>query len=474
MEQLERSGSVRTLAAWSVVLAWSRLAINAGLLLILARWLDPADLGAVGLAGALALALATPIATAVSDAVVRAGPFEARAALRLAVCLGLAGSVGLLVGFLLALGLFGPSALILYGIGLAPLPLITALGAVPEGLARAGLKLKRLALRTTLAQVSAAGLALWLGAHGWGGWALVIFTLTAAMMSTLLVTLLASGNKWPRHEPASPRLKADIRRIGLRNAAKSAAMPLLLALVIAMLGAASGGILYVALRLATLLSAALLMPAQSFALPLFAARSGGKDELVSALAAVSLVSAPAYLGVAAVAGPLLGLMLADMSEQAAPVLQALLLHSPALVVAHLCGAALTAAGRSDLMLRHSLMMLAGILVGIPLALQVSLTAAALAFGALNLALMAWIVSVAARELHLDKASLAGATLRPYAAALAMAFSLAALDAVWLYELAPLLRLGVLVPAGMLIYPLFLVVLARPLMVLSWRLLRNAS
>jgi O-antigen/teichoic acid export membrane protein len=342
-----------TLGAWSFCAQAARLGLNLAVFLIVARWVDLAELGAYGIAFAIVQMLQAAVRSGVPEVVIARAEPEGRfldAAFLLVVGLGLLlSAASVAAAFALPL-LLGDTAARDYLLVLAVLPLLEGLGAVPEALLRRSLRIEVLALRTLAALVIAAAVALTAAAHGAGVWSIAGFAIIGTTLSSLIAIVMA------RWRPEGLGKASDLRgilpaalRICLAGLAGGLITPVLQLVAGAMLGASVAGAYAIALRVLNFMAAMTIEPLRYVALPMLAQldrgllRNGGALE---ALRLLAIAVTPLYVAVFVAADALLGLAAGPNGLAAAPLVVALGWNFLPAIVAMVLVQCLILAGRS--------------------------------------------------------------------------------------------------------------------------------
>lgn len=424
--------STRRLAAksgiWSVVLQLSRFGLNTILFLILARWLTLAEIGAFAAAFAPIRVLQIVQRSGFSEAIIQGDTDNSvfvTTCFWMAMAFGFVGAA-LLVVFSFFIGsLTNASDAGAFLIAMSVIPILVAVASIPEGLLRRRFEVRSLAIRTTVS-ISLAGLvALWLGYRGYGGWALTIFALANNALSTVLVLAMA---RWrptglPRLHEARKTLPI-VAAISSREFAYSSISPIYQLMVAAALGPVAAGAFQIAQRFVTLAQTVTTTSLRFATLPILVQLRDSDARLGNALLETSglltLVSAPVYLGLLAVAPHLLPLAVgADNGITTVPILQAMLLIGATISIHTLYTQALTATGRSDVALRWAIVSL---LLYVPVgavAAQYSATLTALAQSALGFVTLPFVIVGMSRRFSLSAAALVRSTFGPVLAAALM-------------------------------------------------------
>ncbi len=183
---------------WSTVLQWSRFGINALVFLLVARFLNLAEIGAFALAFAPVRFLQVLHKNGIADAIIIA---ERRREAEEALF-----GLSLLIAFACSAGLLGSAALSASTAPVAPMlvafaaiPILYGLSAVPEGILRREMRIRALALRTLATQLIAGALTLAAAAAGFGAWSLAVFALVNAVLGSVISIVLAVGGPAPSH-----------------------------------------------------------------------------------------------------------------------------------------------------------------------------------------------------------------------------------------------------------------------------------
>jgi O-antigen/teichoic acid export membrane protein len=450
-----------SLSAWSATLQWSRLGVNAALFLIVARYLNLAEIGAFAAAFAPVRLLQVVHKSGVIDAYIvsdRAVQSQ-NAFFALSAILGLIFTVTLA---LIALILPDPVAPLLAA--LSPIPLFYGLSAIPEAALRADLRIRALALRTLFAQLLAAALALAALRAGWGAASLAVFALSNALTTSAVSMALARVR--PTALPTGAALRGalpEMLRISARELAGNASLPLLQLAVAAMLGLPAAGAFQIAARILGLLDALAISPIRYIALPRFAALAGTTALPTGVLHSLHLTSGIAafvYLG-ALSAAPELARLAVGPAHGAitAPLLPAFCLLGLSSALAMPLNQSLTAIGLSRLTLRRALgTLILTALLAIP-ALSQSTIATAATLPLASALVLGVYARVALPVLGLEPRAVLIAIAPALLAATLMALALGALDPS-LQGLNPLVRLTLKATLGAVAYAALLMAFSR--------------
>ena len=359
--KMSRSLAMRT-GVWSTLLQLVRIGIQTLVFLVFARHLGINELGYYSFAYAFVQITQSFVRTGVLEIVVASQrddrEFISSAYVSSLIFGALASAIIILAG---AVALFngehGRSGL--YLLVFSVLPLVEALGVVPEALLRRKLQFQSLTLRTLLALSVAAVVSLIAGSLGLGATALVAFNMTASVISTV-VALIVCGRL-----PSLGATQREVREISkpalnvaLSTLASGSIVPLSQIAVGTISGAAAAGAYAIAQRLVALINTVTVDPVRLTALPILSRLAGDEEGRRNALLEAAGLSmtllAPLYLGVAAISGVVLPLMLGPNGALAAPVLQALTWHFIPLVMSMISAQLLLVLGRSRQVLTFTL------------------------------------------------------------------------------------------------------------------------
>ncbi|WP_415919314.1 oligosaccharide flippase family protein [Tateyamaria sp. SN6-1] len=389
---------------WSFVLSWSRVGINAALFLAATRVLSLGEIGLFATAFA-PIRLTQGIHKAgISDAVtVLRRTRRMHALFAVAVAVG-----GALTVLLAALGaVFSPLLL-----ALSTIPLINSVGAVSEGLLRQRLQLRALALRTLCAQGVGAAVALWMLMTGWGVWALVVFALLNALLTSVLSIALARW--WPDTLPRWRGVWLILRKTGEicgRVMLGTGLVPLVQLAIGLMLGPVAAGAFQIATRMLELIEALSLSPLRFIALPQFSRTVSLSADMRQHMRHTVVLAAWIWGGTLAAAPEILTLAVGTAHvTTVTPVLRAIAVFGLLNAVLMPLTQAVLAQGHTRLVLQRAAftLMLSAVLV-LP-ALAVSVTTVAAAISGASLCVAFWFIPRALRALHLSAQDLSPALL----------------------------------------------------------------
>ena len=418
------------LTAWSAVLQWSRVGMNALVFLVLSRWLTLSEIGVVAAVYAPIIVLQSLLTATVPEYVVQERLPTQR---RLSTIFWLSGGAGLLLCMACLLGapwvagrLDHPDAVVYMRV-LGFSPLCWSMAAVAEGLHRKALQTRQLALRTLMASSIGAGAAITAGHAGWGGWAIVIFTvLTAAVSAVITVWTCAWRPSWVFSRGHARRRWPVLKALIGRNLLAAATMPLIQYVTALQLGTHDAGILQISTRIYTLVDSVVMTPYRFVVMPLFAALRSAQDDVgdkaARAVAMGTFVSVPVYMGLALVAPVLLPTAVgAANGLPSVPIVQWLCLHGVLASASPVANQILTARGAASVAFLRSRQTFAFAVVPTLLATMHSLQAVAFTYGVIGgLASLALTLRALHNTLGVPAASLFSPWLRICLAGLAMA------------------------------------------------------
>jgi O-antigen/teichoic acid export membrane protein len=447
---------------WSALHTWGTRAIQLGVMLVLARLLEPRDFGLFALAQVV-LALVQPLGVqGIPDALVQADRDDPRDwSTGFVAVLGASTIIALLLltGAPLLAVLLGSPALEPILRGLAPAVALSGVHGIWYGRVRAGLAFFDYAIAGIVAAVAAFVVAVPIAMMGGGVWALVASLYVGLGVET---ALLARATDWlPRmlfHREAYRRLlrfgrfivagefttflnrRTDDYFIGLY------------------LGAEVLGYYVIAYRLLELATTVFLRAVENVAFPVFAKLQSTPALVAEAVRTTfrftGMVSFPAFAGLVFVAPDLVAVALGERWAPGAPALRILALAGFALSASNVLPSAIRAAGRPQWNVAISAVKGVVLAAAFAVAARWSIQAVAWVFTVgVYVAFPAFFVAVR-RLAPLRLGEYLGEGLRPFLATLAMA---GALLATWpvLAPLSPVARLVLQVVLGVAVYALAL-------------------
>ncbi|WP_425045978.1 oligosaccharide flippase family protein [Primorskyibacter sp. S87] len=370
-------------AFWSTILQWSRLGFSAALFLIATRFLTLAEIGAFATAFAPLRIAQALLRSGIGDlAILSNGPEAQRRVFTLSIMIGVLGAVGLA-----ALGtcLAEPVGQYLYA--LAPFVLVQSIGQPAEAVLRRQLRIRALAIRTTVAQGLSATLALFSLLQGAGAWSLICFVALNVSLTAGISLVLAGQRPYISSDRAAIRdLLPVFFRLSLRDLAGSATLPLLQLAIGSQFGLPAAGSFQIASRILGLLDALAISPIRFIALPRFTVISPGQRPaaLLRSLRSTSAIACLIYPGAILAAPELLALAVgSDHAKTVAPLMAGFCLTGLINALAMPLTQALTAQGVVGLTLTRTVsVLLLTLTLAVPgFFLSVTAISAALAFGA---------------------------------------------------------------------------------------------
>lgn len=445
-----------------------RLALQVGLTAVLARFLDPQDFGGA----ALVLALVAVVATFVG------GPFEdalaqARVLRRPDIDAALAVSLAAAGAGIAVCALAGLVAGQVYGrpdLAIA-LP-VTALLLVPQAVLHVAMMVGRRRRRLERVNVAnlgghaiGAAVAVALGAAGYGIWALLSFRIVTVLATAawLCVSLrFRPGFLW---EPRRVRPHLGFARaVVLGRAAESATYVVFNALVGQIFGLTALGYANMALRIVEPARGAVVAISHNLTFAVFKAAGRGEGPLAAAaehgVGQSALVTAPVFMGLAAVAHLLIPILAGPGWENAVPVAALLAVGGMVMTPTQIVLSALAALGHPRHALVASLIGLASLAAMLVLLSPWGMVAIGIARLCADAAQALYVLGVGGPAMRASRAGLLRRLAGPWAAAAAMAACVLGLDAAVPPGLSPALHLGAAILAGILAYGFLLVLVAR--------------
>lgn len=457
---------------WTLLESGGLSVLSLTVLIVVARVLGPAELGAAALALGTVQMLAIAVDTLLHDAIVQR-PDLSDDHLQTAFwsCLGLGGVLSAACWFgAPAMGrLFDTPALppLLAAAGLS-LP-FTGAGSIAIAILRRKFQFKALALRTLYGRLAGALAALALVALGYGVWSLIAQHLLQAAINTFSV--------W-RSTPWRPRLvfhrgrlldllSFGIMALGTRMAWVSSAR-LFTVLVGYFLGVTAVGYINIAQRVVDTLNDMLTGAAYNLALPIFARQQGDRSMLTRTYAQATEFAAltvqPVFAGVAVCAPAIVYLFLGENWAPAIPLVQIMAVGAMLQFVLLFGEAALTALGRPGYAFASAILSLCFV-VAFFLIVRPTEPIHAAAIWALRVIVVApFLLAVVHRLLGpASTVDLLKGMLAPLIAITAMVGAVAATNSGLLEGRSPLSSLLIEIPLGAAVYVAAMTLIKRDLM-----------
>jgi O-antigen/teichoic acid export membrane protein len=345
-------------------------------------------------------------------------------------------------------------------------PFVVSLGLVQDGALRKDLAIKELAIRTATSTCLAGAIAITLCYGGFGGWALVWFTVANVSISTVTIFLLCPWKpSFTFDKQHFLQIKGVLLSLAGRYMISAAAVPAVQLLVSVRLGVAAGGVYQLAHRVYSLVDTVAVLPLRFLALPLFAQVQASDDRLRQRIAKMlgvgGIVAFPVYFGLCALSGDLLPLVFGERNGRPVVIVVRILCWcGVASVIVGLVNHALTSRGRASTVFKRSVLTVA---IAIALCLPASsyslewvVIAYSAAYGIVGLGLALVLLK---RHMGLPVGQVGKELLRPLLAALSMSGILLALSWRWGPELL-LLKVLCLTALGALFYLGILFVFAK--------------
>lgn len=465
--------------AWMAIGNWVEQAVNFAVFVTLARLLGARDYGLLAMASVFIVLSEQLVRESLSEYLIAA---EKADEADLNATFWLLAGLGVLLGG--ALALIAPFAARAYGepevkgliLALAPSVLIVALNAVPVAILRRRLDFRVLSLRAIAGVIVGGVVGISMALNGFGVWSFVGQWL--ALISTNAVMAWTAVD-W---RPGLAVTRDDLRQaghfgaqvLGLR-AGELAATQTPVLVIGATLGPEATGLFSVAWRLVETLSFLIVTPLRQASQSAFAAltREGGDAGalLADLLRLAAMVAVPFFMGLAVLAGPMIGLVFGPDWAGAAPVLSALAAMGVYICLARVKIAFCLAAGRAG-----QVAILAWAVVGLMAALiwvasRWGMVAVALAVVVSHGVLWPHYFRAVARLSGRPAVAFFGGLALPAGGAILMGAGVFLIRR-WMGEAAPLTVLALAVPAGILIYGLWALLLMRDRFVLLNRLVRG--
>ena len=454
-------------ARWAFVESLASASASAATVIVLARFLGPADFGRAGLAVALTAIPQAALLGGMPDALVRTGSVHTRlsdalfwttTAIGAATAL-LGGVAGLIVALATGDRLLGALIAVqgLTGIALG-------IAAAPTGLLLRKLRTRALTHRTIVAKLAALAAGVAAAAAGAGPWALIVSNLViqAAGAMQLLATM-----RRPRLRIYDPAL-GETLKLGVLTGAQGSLSTLTTRGFVLAYGAVYGphavglfnfalrlveescGIVITALRRVTVTSFAAAKRAGHDLAPLFRRGTG----------LIAYVSAPLFLGIAAVAPDAVPLIFGAQWTPAVPALQLMLVLWVIRATRMLVNAIMVVDGRQRAMVMFGLAGLVATAAAFAVSLPFGAAATTFAYAA-TLTGVVFGGRVFATVTGIGGLAQLAAGARPIGLAVIMVAVVTALRLSPLAGLAPLVRLIVESTAGAAIFAGLAVALDRP-------------
>ncbi len=458
-------------AFWSTIQNGGYQATSFVVFMLLARLLSPADIGLVAVSSSLIELLAPLMRGGLPEALIQN---EEASELDADTCFwsNLAASAVLCVAILLGAPLFGK----LFGIPLLTpvlralslmLPL-GALSATHEARLTRSFGFKSLALRSLAANVFSGTASIGLALGGFGVWSLVCQRLLFSFMSVLFIW---KAYPWVPKVRLSAQSLRKMARFGVHMIATSfigvlggRVMDLMIGYFI---GPAAVGYVRVASRCLEMVAQFTMTPFASVALPALSRLQNDRPTFDRAFRRMVQVSGfftfPAYIGLLVLANDLVPLAFGPSWALSGRLLQIMCLSVFPVTLQYLVWPGLSAVGRSDLSALGVFVLLVGSVAAIAIASPFGLVVTVAAYVARSYLTLPFSLALLRRCTGVRLWPLASCALLPCFGAILMAGSVFIVG-LGLHGLLPIVRVAVMVAVGMVVYALFLRLLARDLIV----------
>lgn len=463
-------------AAWIAVARWANLVISLGVVIVIARLLGP-DIWGVYAGAMIPILVFHPLFEgALSEALIRRRDLEpghvdagfwlgmALAAIAAAICVFAAAPLAGLINAPGAAELLAPLAATLF---------VSTASVVPESLLARDMRHKQAALADIASNAVGSAVGLFAALGGEGVWSLVY--MEAARVSVRLVWVMFAA----RWRPGIAVRSRHVRELAGLNAL-GAALRLTAAIdrvvprmaIGAVLGQAALGQFALAWRLYDQISTLFVGPMNAMSFPATARIKDDKAALrtflISATRLASLVSYPAFIGLAIVAPVLIPLAFGPEWVTAATAVQVLSLLGLRAAVSSFTGGLLRGADRAAWFLGASLFGVLVLAILAPLAAPYGVAAVAAAMVVRSI--IQWPVSLAlvTRVTGVSAADLGRAAGAAMAASFVMGAMVFTVDHAFLNSWPAIPRLCAMVATGGLTYFAALAVLDRPAILAVWR------
>lgn len=463
---------------WAFLESVFSAAASLGTVLVLAHFVGPAEFGRAGIAVAVSAIIQTTLLGGMPDALVRAP--SAHTALTDAVfwaVLAVGAAATALVagaGLFAAVGLHDPRLGGLIAVqGLTSLALAAA--AAPTGLLLRKMRTRALVRRTVMSKLAGLAAAVGFAFAGAGAWAIVLGNLAAQGVGAVQLLLTMRRPRWRWRDP---RL-GEVLRIGVLSGTQQSLGTLSTRGFILAFGAVYGahavGLFNFALRLVEESCGLVITTLRRVTVTSFAAAKRQAIDLkplfVRGTNVIAYVTAPLFLGGAAVAPDAIELLFGSRWLGAVPALRLMLCMWVLRATRMLVNAIMVVDGRQRAMLLFGVAGLAATAAAFALSLPFGRDWSTLSYAATLTGIIFGGASFA-RQTGISGRDQIAAGLRPIAFGMVMAAAVLALRAGPLASLPPLARLAIEIVSGVTAFGLLAAVLDRPALARMARLARR--
>jgi PST family polysaccharide transporter len=408
---------------------WSRTALLLVSTVVLARLLVPADFGLVAMVTAIIGVADLVREFGLSGAIVREREIDDRswaALYRFSFLLGLIALIATLAAAPLIAALYGDARLVPLTAALAPVVLLNAIAMPMQAALQRELRFTAVALSDALSMACGVGLAIAAASLGWGVWALVLLNATAALYRAVAMVVAVR----PRLRDARPlrellpvlRTGGSVFGVQLLN---YAARNLDNVFIGRALGASALGIYSRAYALLMLPISQLNGPLARVGLPVLSRLQddpvGYRRYLRTSMLVVSYAAIPVFAVAAAVADPLIAVVLGPRWDAAAPIFALLAIAGIAQALGNVSGWLYVSLGRAHRQLAYFLATKPIVIAAFPVGLWWNGVAGlALLFGIVSCVLLVPGFLLAIRGTFVEPADVFAPVLRPALLAAPMA------------------------------------------------------
>jgi PST family polysaccharide transporter len=379
---------------WSLIERWGNEVLAIGIFAVLSRQLEPQAFGLVALASVVIDFARRAVDGGFAEAVVQRGEVDQEH-------LDTAFWTGFVTGTVLAallVALAGPIAGAFGEPELAPVLRWLSLGFVVRGLSSTqqallvrSLRFRQLATRTLVAELAAGSVAISLALTGWGVWALVGQSLAAGVFGVVTLWSVASWRpglafRWSHFRELS-LFGANIVGFKLLNVLMQRADSFLIG---SFLGTVALGYYSVAIRIFHAISKILTGVMNAVAFPVFSRLQDDRERMrrafYEATQLTSLVTLPAFLGLAAIAPDAIPFAFGEQWGPSVPVMRVLAAVGILQTLTQFNGSVIKAVGKPSWRLGIAVLQTVGTWLAVLAAVRSGITAVALASVAVGIAL----------------------------------------------------------------------------------------
>ena len=453
-------------AFWSAVQSWGTQVVTFVVFTLLARLLEPKAFGLVALAGVVIAFVQVFLDRGFAVAIVQRKELEPEH-LDTAFWTGITiGSLMTIVSMISAetiADIFNEPELVPIIRWLSLVFVIRGFSSVQEAILRRNLNFKVLAIRSSVAVITAGIIATVMAFMGFGVWCLVVQKLTNVLLQ---VVMLWSISDWrPKLNFSWPHFKSlfsfgiNIVGIDLLNFLNRRGDDFLIGYF---LGSVALGYYSVAYRLLVTGTQLLTGILNQVALPTFSKLQSEPERLRKALYKVtffaSLISIPAFMGLAVLAPELITVMFGKQWSQSIPVMQILASIGVLQSLFFLNGSIMTAMGKPDWRLKINFFSTIVSLVGFAIAVRYGIVAVAAAFAIRNYLLCPLFVWVIYKLIKIDVRRYLSQFVTPVISSLCLCLALLIVKSSLTNMISSPKLLVISIPTGFVIYGIVLFLL----------------